>query len=281
MSASSAPLPLQTHSNRFWSDPQSVPRLAVLLLNAPLAPHWRLSGPPALSPSTNSDPPTSELFRSLWNNAELRMCADGGANRLFDGSTGSGGSESGDDVLPPHCIKGDLDSLREDVRAFYAARGALVERDPGQDSNDLDKCLELIFARQEREPARGRFAVVIFGALGGRLDQEMQNLNALFCWHDRFQQLALLSEDATARLLLPGARHVIEPNFAFETRTCGLIPLAGACAATTTAGLQWDLRGQEMRFGGLISSSNHVADGHAVVHVENSHPLVWTTELRK
>lgn len=281
MAASSAQLPLRTHSNAFWSDPHSVPRLAVLLLNAPLAPHWQLRGPPSSSSSTDSA--TSELFRTLWNSAELRVCADGGANRLFDASNAARNSSDRDsDVLDPHCIKGDLDSLRSDVRTFYAARGVRVERDAGQDSNDLDKCLELLFARQEEpEAAPTRFTVVIFGALGGRLDQEMQNLNALFCWHDRFEQLVLLSEDATARLLLPGLRHVLEPNFAFETRTCGLLPLAGACATTTTSGLQWNLRGQEMRFGGLISSSNHVADDHTVVHVENSHPLIWTTELRK
>lgn len=277
--SSSPPLPTETHSNRFWSAPSlarddgSVPRLAVLLLNTG---HdaWRV--PSRVGPKT---PPihASELFWTLWSSAELTVCADGGANRLFDRSAVVDALET---LPPPMYIKGDLDSLRLDVRDFYAARGAQVLQDPGQESNDLDKCLELIFdLQQQREDER--FAVVIFGALGGRFDQEMQNLNALFRWHGRFQQLTLLSEDTSARLLLPGFHHVIEPNFDFETRTCGLIPIDGPCTSTTTTGLKWNLAGQEMRFGGLISSSNHVDDAHTVVHVENSHPLIWTTELRK
>ncbi|GLE00873.1 hypothetical protein PINS_up009670 [Pythium insidiosum] len=288
MASSSSPtaLPEQLHSHAYWSDPTQTPkRLAVLVLNARHA-SWHL--PPASgerSPAAPLQP--RDLFWTLWCQASVTVCADGGANRLFDLCARFDAQER---VLPQY-IKGDLDSLRADVRSFYAARGTSIQHDADQNTNDLDKCLQLLRDLQEAAPQDGsrtttapdtdeRFSVVIFGAMGGRFDQEIQNLNALFRWHDVFRDLVLLSEETTARLLVPGRRHVITPHLeTFETRTCGLVPIAGACVSCTTTGLKWDLDGaMPMGFGGLISTSNHLeAD---VVTVECSHPLIWTTEMR-
>lgn len=54
--------------------------------------------------------------------ADLKYCADGGANRLFDSRHVLG---DGDSYLPD-LIKGDLDSLREDVREYYKSKVRLV-----------------------------------------------------------------------------------------------------------------------------------------------------------
>ncbi|CAI5738161.1 unnamed protein product [Peronospora destructor] len=226
---------------------------------------------------------SSELFWNLWAHASLTVCADGGANRLYDRSV----EIQAQDIVIPHYIKGDLDSLRDDVREFYAAKGTRVLKDPDQETNDLDKCLQLIYQVQKEHDKKERdkhrqFSVIIFGAMGGRFDQEMQNINALFRWRDKFEQMVLMADETTARLLMPEIRHVIIPNFNFETRTCGLIPIAGTCKETTTSGLKWNLSpGMETGFGGLISSSNHMEDSSEHVEVVTSHPLIWTTELQK
>jgi len=53
--------------------------------------------------------------------------------------------------------------------------------------------------------------------------------------------------------------------------------VGAAAAAVTTDGLQWNLRAQELTFGGLISTSNRaVAD---LVTVETSHPLLFSMEI--
>lgn len=267
-------LPTRLQSNAFWSNPKAVPRLAVLLLNASHA-SWRVT-------KSSVGLHSSELFWNLWSHAQLTVCADGGANRLYDRSV----ELEAQDLVTPHYIKGDLDSLRDDVREFFTAKGTTVLKDPDQYSNDMDKCLQLIHQLQEehckKEDTDDRFSVMIFGAMGGRFDQEMQNINALFRWRDKFQQMVLMSDETTARLLMPEARHVITPNFHFETRTCGLIPVAGTCKEMTTSGLKWNLSpGMETGFGGLISSSNHVDDASEQVEVVASHPLIWTTELKK
>ena len=61
--------------------------------------------------------------------AALRICADGGANRLYDqlpSWLGAGGADAVEAVrgaFLPDVIKGDLDSLRPEVRDFYTRRG--------------------------------------------------------------------------------------------------------------------------------------------------------------
>lgn len=60
--------------------------------------------------------------------ASYKICADGGANRLYDAMLNAGiegGKGKGKDLRDlylPDLIKGDLDSLREDVRSWYAAK---------------------------------------------------------------------------------------------------------------------------------------------------------------
>jgi len=121
------------------------------------------------------------------------------------------------------------------------------------------------------------FSVVAYGAFGGRLDQQMANLNMVYsydCFHDFF----LVSERSLAFLLRPGT-HVIEPNRQAEDGTCGLIPLGGRCEGVRTTGLKWNLDGERaLEFGELISSSNEIVGDH--VTVQTSSPLLWTTGLR-
>ena len=50
-------------------------------------------------------------------------------------------------------------------------------------------------------------------------------------------------------------------------------------AAVRTRGLRWNLDGQGLAFGGLVSSSNRVVD--PAVRIETSGPLLWMTELRE
>ena len=78
-----------------------------------------------------------------------------------------------------------------------------------------------------------------------------------------------------ARLVRPG-RTVIEPHMLREGPTCGLVPIKG-CATATTRGLKYNLNGEEMAFGGLISTSNTLEGGE--VEVETDRELLWITEV--
>ncbi|OWZ22912.1 Thiamine pyrophosphokinase [Phytophthora megakarya] len=119
-------VPTKQHSNGFWSDPTAVPRLAVLLLNASFDSWTVVKGGVGLEGPA--------LFWNMWSHAQLTVCADGGANRLFDRSVELGVQH----FVAPNYIKGDLDSLRADVREFFSTEGTTVLQDQDQNSNDLN-----------------------------------------------------------------------------------------------------------------------------------------------
>jgi thiamine pyrophosphokinase len=217
---------IQNHSNFFWEDPaqfrKQVPRLAVLLVNSTHC-LWKIKK--KIDSTTRNHP--NELFWNCWSNAHVTICADGGANRLYDRAI----KVDAEDLVIPQYIKGDLDSIRDDVKEFYRKKGTQILHDVDQNTNDLDKCLQLLADLQRNigssvnNDCHDKFTVMIFGAMGGRFDQEIQNINALFRWSNIFQDIILLSEETTAVLLLPG-KHMIYPNFQYETRTCGLVPIS-------------------------------------------------------
>ena len=55
-----------------------------------------------------------EMTTTLWNSFECKICADGGANRLFDQL-----EVEKRPLFIPNFIVGDLDSVRDEVKQFY------------------------------------------------------------------------------------------------------------------------------------------------------------------
>ena len=100
----------------------------------------------------------SSIFTHLWREAGVRVCADGAANRLHDSL-----ADADRDRLLPDLIKGDLDSIRDDVAAFYRRLGVPLERDAETDRHDFDKCLRWLEKRQEKEQPATPFSVVALG----------------------------------------------------------------------------------------------------------------------
>jgi hypothetical protein len=77
--------------------------------------------------------------------ASTRLCADGGANRLYDqlpSMLPNLSPEAARLSCLPDLIKGDMDSVRKDVRSFYLQHNvALIDLSSDQDTTDLTKCL--------------------------------------------------------------------------------------------------------------------------------------------
>ena len=241
-------------------------KTALIVLNSPL-----------------STPP-SPLFQRLWNIASGRICADGGANRLYQ-STKDLTDTHQQNLYIPNIIRGELDSLKPHVRDYYHSRGVLIEGDPCQDTNDLDKALQVCQSKFGR--------ILVFGAFGGRFDQEMASLQALYKWGPTFGYEIFLYTDETCAFLIP-AQEPCEIRLPFydtftpdsekcslklgEGPTCGLIPIGCKVDSITTTGLKWNLAQNALEFGGLVSSSNRIME--PVVTVKSSHPVVFTAEVQ-
>jgi thiamine pyrophosphokinase len=226
--------------------------------------------------------PPSLIFQKLWDLSSFRVCADGGANQLHDATSGC-------KEYIPDLILGDLDSLREDVRNYFMGKGVRIEKNSCQESNDLDKCLK--FLRDEW--IQHNFVdcrICVYGAFGGRFDQEMASIQALFKWKSQFERccLGLYDDFTTAFLLKEGVTTEIRLPFYGEKQptetavgdgpTCGLIPIGTKCDTIITHGLKWNLNGDcPLEFGGLVSTSNRVIE--EVVTIQPSHPVVFTAEV--
>lgn len=188
---------------------------------------------------------SSSLLPGVLRQSTLTVCADGGANQLFDCAT-----DAQRKLYVPHAIKGDLDSLRSDVHAYYAAENVAIIRDPDQDTNDLEKCLRHV---AENLPAADA-TVVVWGAFGGRFDQEMASFAALFKHENTFDRIVLLDDANFAELLSIG-ENLVRINSRVMGPICGLIPIGGDVDVWSD-GLKWNLNGGRLSFKGLVSSSN-------------------------
>ena len=89
---------------------------------------------------------------------QVRCCADGGANRLHDSIGARSSTEVVDRVCPHDCsatsdeksscpytpnfVKGDLDSLRPDVREYYSSR---VSISSGLNVKSCSDCVHFIY----------------------------------------------------------------------------------------------------------------------------------------
>eukprot|EP00804_Cyclotella_cryptica_P014136 CCRYP_005566-RA/>CCRYP_005566-RA protein AED:0.02 eAED:0.02 QI:298/1/1/1/1/1/2/76/366 len=288
------------------NDQKSLPPAALIILNTPIINHN----------NPNKGVESYELpgvLNALWQSSSYRICADGGANRLYEATVASHEALHSQETASsrsflPDLITGDLDSLLPHVQEFYEHRGVPIVRIEDQDYHDLDKALMAVENwLDERDSTNDiptvsklKSKVFIYGGFGGRFDQEMGCINALFVWGQRRKfrhtSMALYGEE-TCAFILPALPKTCEVRIRFpngddanssnnakgqyivgEGPTCGLIPLGGRCDEVITTGLKWNLDGNlPLEFGGLVSSSNRVIN--ELVTVKSSSALVFTAEI--
>jgi thiamine pyrophosphokinase len=174
----------------------------------------------------------------------------------------------------PDIVHGDLDSLRDDVRDYYAAQGVSVSRDGDQYSTDFGKCMQKI---SSRSPSTLQ-DVVVLGTLGGRVDQGLGLLHEMIREETKHANLRLwLFSESSLSFILRGKRNVIwdlQKNGIF-TENVGLVPIYGP-AIISTEGLEWDVKEWDTQMGGQVSTSNHIKADE--VKVETNAPILFTIE---
>ncbi|KAJ3114644.1 hypothetical protein HDU96_001843 [Phlyctochytrium bullatum] len=290
-------------------------------------------------------------FERIWAHAKIKLCADGGANRLYDKCKND---ETRKRFLPDRII-GDLDSIRTDVKNWYIQQGVTVEKIEDQDSTDLGKCVKHIETLEAGQAARdpthakaqptaadtaavstsaqtqdpdvplepssrrtststlgtapppsvtlaeavenppegvprpgspsryARYELVVLGALGGRFDQTMASVNALFAIGSA-RKSYLVCNHSVVILLTPNFEHRIECDRSIEGPTCGLIPVGCHVAHMVTEGFKWNLdKTMPSAFGGLVSTSNAFEiggrEGKAILKVNTDQPVLFSVEL--
>nr|OQO26159.1 hypothetical protein B0A51_03878 [Rachicladosporium sp. CCFEE 5018] len=222
--------------------PASLPipsEIALIILNSPLTDY--------------------ETFKKLYSRASTVLCADGGANRLYDLLTSTFPDHAWDTALRKHLpslIHGDLDSLTANVRSCYEKLGVHISKDPDQYSTDFGKGINQILFLQP--DVRN---ILVLGSLGGRVDQGIGLLHELYreqVTRHPDVRFWLFSESSITFMLQPGATVIHVPqNTGLVGRNVGVLPVYGK-AVIETKGLEWDVQDWETEMGGMMSTSNHV-----------------------
>ncbi|EFJ12510.1 hypothetical protein SELMODRAFT_425292 [Selaginella moellendorffii] len=119
----------------------------------------------------------SSLAALLWQRARLRMCADGGANRLYNElSLLLGQEESIVREVHTGCDHWGFGLHSPGSEAVLRIRSlgtAVLDKSHDQDTIDLHKWISFVAEKSNMK-------ILVVGALGGRFDHEMGNINVLF-----------------------------------------------------------------------------------------------------
>lgn len=223
-------------------------------------------------------------------NSDFLICADGGANRLYDWCKQENKielkykqnrikekSSACDDslfikkeLLLPDIICGDLDSIRKEVWLYYEKHSVEIEKIEDQNTTDLDKCLQ----RVQKQPC-SNVVTFILGATGGRFDHTCANISTVYK-NKHLSNIYLISEYNFIFLLKEGYNKILIDRNIFE-KNCGIIPI-GSRSIIKTEGLRYNLHNQSISFDSLISSSNEIITED--VSVCSNSAVLWCMQLK-
>eukprot|EP00126_Sphaerothecum_destruens_P009161 Sdes_comp20445_c0_seq1m14630 len=153
-----------------------------------------------------NQPVSFDILSPILMGSRLTICADGGVNRLYDALHSV--SPQATKNFIPHYITGDMDSAKPEIVDFYSGLGAIVETKKSQYKHDFDKSWDIIL-RFEQETATQFDYIYALGALDGRFDQTLSNVNMLYKYPST--RLVLISNISTVLLLKKG-RNTVHVN---------------------------------------------------------------------
>ncbi|CEP62903.1 thiamine diphosphokinase LALA0_S06e06480g [Lachancea lanzarotensis] len=253
-----------------------------------------------------------KLFEKLWANYQVRICADGGANRLYEYFS----HDVERSKFLPDYIVGDLDSVRDEILSFYLERGVTIIGQTSQYSTDFTKSLRLLSLHfyhagfqqmvkannfQENygiDNCDGLFQLykmnraswntrsinlMVLNAIDGRFDQTIHSITQLYTASktDAYYRLCYLTSTDLI-ILVPTGGTLIRYDKQFKTqciRNCGLLPLGGPTVINSTRGLKWDVSDWHTSImEGKVSSSNRFV-GEDCCYIDVKDPVVLNIEL--
>ncbi|NKQ37589.1 MAG: thiamine diphosphokinase [Chloroflexi bacterium] len=157
---------------------------------------------------------------------------------------------------PPQVVIGDMDSLSEEMQRWLEAnQTTFITHPPAKDETDLE--LALLYAATHYPDD-----LLLFGALGGRLDQTLANILLLSHPQLHGRTVQLITEQERAWLVT-----AVSEIHGRAGDTVSLIPLGGDVRVRSASGLAWPLQDETLAFGLARGVSNVMVGDTAVVEV--------------
>jgi thiamine pyrophosphokinase len=179
---------------------------------------------------------------------------------------------------------GDLDSIRSDVRNYYASHGTNIVKNPDQDTTDFGKAMTHLLDLKRSGQSRSQTTyedVFIVSSLSGRVDHAIGLLHGMLCEQQRDPALRLwlFSEISVTFVLHPGRNVIFLKEWQrYFTPSVGILPVYGE-AVISTKGLEWDVKDWRTSLGTQVSTSNHIVA--ETVEVETDINVLFTLERKE
>jgi len=204
----------------------------------------------------NGEMPDVDWAKKLITSTDTLIAVDGGLNHCLRMA------------LTPYLLIGDLDSITPRQAEEMAALGCRIEKYPVEkDETDLE--LALLWA------AKKNFAtILIFGALGGRIDQTIANLSLLLLPELHALDVRILTEEDECFVI--NAESTIKGSTGDRV---SLLPWGGSALGVTTAGLSYPLRDAILTPDRSRGVSNVMLNETASVTVESGSLLCVHTRM--
>lgn len=195
--------------------------------------------------------PDRQKARSLLRPGDVVVCADGGTAHAL--SLG----------LTPAVVVGDLDSLNQaDRRNVLAAGSQLLEHPVDKDETDLQLALDYAL---QRKPG----AIVVVGALGGRIDQTLANISLLA--DPRCLDLDCRLDDGLEELFFCRDHAEVQGK---AGDIVSLIPWGPPVVGVQARGFRWPLHGETLLSHVSRGISNELLGDSARVQIESGLLLI-------
>jgi thiamine pyrophosphokinase len=195
----------------------------------------------------NGEPPKKHLLHSLAHEANIIVCADGGANTALKLG------------VVPGAIVGDLDSIHPEALVRFHKVPAY--EDLNDETTDLEKAIAwTIKAKYEH--------ITVVGASGRRMDHSVGNLGVL----PKFYPDAIIRcVDDLGEIWYVGREFTLEAK---KGTVVSLLPL-NRCEGIVTEGLKYALEGETLELGVREGTSNVVVSSPVSVKVKKGHLLLY------
>ena len=205
-----------------------------------------------------------DTLKEVWNNSSIRLCSDGGANRI---------KRLGELSLIPDFILGDFDSVQPETLDHFKSFGKTeFIRVVDNETSDAEKCIQFVI---EKYPHIKH--CVLYGFAGGIIDKELNCYHLMVKYKEHIDVIPV--DEVSFVLLLASGNWKLQIDLSKYGPRCGIIPLFGPVRCTTT-GLQWNLCNELLEMGKQISTSN-LFNENGTISIECNNYTLFTCQIQR
>lgn len=191
-------------------------------------------------------------FAAEIEKCDLIICADGGIKHLINVG------------IPPHVFIGDFDSCEFNVAETHPIlqNTEISRHNPIKDDTDMQLCIDYALTKGVSE-------IIIFAALGGRIDHELSNI----------YNLRYILEKGVFGMIYSDTNHIyITDKYLKIKREDGyklsIVPLTSKVSGVNLSGLYYPLENAELSQGSSLGISNEFVNDYAEISVAEGVLLV-------